>query len=97
MTAPIDAGIDGVIATNTTLARDGLKSPQANETGGLSGAPLTARSLDMLHEIVRFTEGRLPIVSVGGVMSAAHAQARLDAGASLVQIYTGLVYGGPGL
>ena len=97
LTAAMDAGIDGIIATNTTLARDGLKSPQANETGGLSGAPLTVRSLDMLREIVRFTEARLPVISVGGVMSAEHAQARLDAGASLVQLYTGLVYGGPSL
>ena len=97
LTAAMHAGIDGIIATNTTLARDGLKSPQAVETGGLSGAPLTARSLHTLREIVRFTEGRLPVVSVGGVMSAEHARARLDAGASLVQLYTGLVYGGPAL
>lgn len=95
--AALDAGIDGVIATNTTLARDGLTSPLAQETGGLSGAPLTARSLQMLQEILRVTEGRLPVISVGGVMSAEHARARLDAGASLVQLYTGLVYGGPDL
>ena len=97
LTAAMDAGTDGIIATNTTLGRDGLKSPQATETGGLSGAPLTARSLDMLREILCFTGGRLPVISVGGVMSAEHAQARIDAGASLVQLYTGLVYGGPGL
>ncbi|MCK6525368.1 quinone-dependent dihydroorotate dehydrogenase [Myxococcota bacterium] len=97
LTAAIDAGIDGVIATNTTLNRDGLKSPLSAEVGGLSGAPLTQRSLGALQEIVRFTEGRLPVISVGGVMTAEHAQARLDAGASLVQLYTGLVYGGPDL
>lgn len=90
-------GVDGVIATNTTLGRDGLRSPRASETGGLSGAPLATRSLAMLRQIVACTQGRLPVVSVGGIMTPQDAQERLDAGAALVQVYTGLVYAGPGL
>jgi dihydroorotate dehydrogenase len=90
-------GMDGVIATNTTLARQDLVEPAAKESGGLSGAPLTRRSLHMVTEIVRRTQGRLPVVAVGGVMNVGDARRCLDAGAVLVQIYTGLVYAGPGL
>ena len=90
-------GMDGVIATNTTLARNGLHSPLAAEAGGLSGAPLFMKSLRMVRQIWRLTEGKLPIVGVGGIHNAATAQAMLDAGASLVQVYTGLIYQGPGL
>ena len=90
-------GMDGVIATNTTLSRESLSSPLASETGGLSGAPLFFRSLRMVRQIWRLTNGQLPIIGVGGVHNAATAQAMLDAGASLVQIYTGLIYQGPGL
>lgn len=89
--------MDGVIATNTTLARQGLDEPAAQESGGLSGAPLTRRSLQMVAEICRRTQGRLPVVAVGGVMNAGDARRCLDAGAVLVQVYTGLVYAGPGL
>jgi dihydroorotate dehydrogenase len=95
--AIIGAGMDGVIAANTTLSRDGLCSPQAIESGGLSGAPVRARSTAMVRKIHNLTEGKLPIVGVGGIMSATDALEKLDAGAVLVQIYTGLVYAGPGL
>lgn len=91
------AGMDGVIATNTTLTRDGLRSPLINETGGLSGAPLFMKSLRLVHQIWQLTGGSLPVIGVGGIHNADTAQAMLDAGASLVQVYTGLVYRGPGL
>ena len=93
----LDTGMDGVIATNTTLARDGLRSAHQEETGGLSGSPLRVRSEAMLEKIVRHLGGRIPIVSVGGIMSAEDAKRRLDLGAALVQVYTGLIYRGPGL
>jgi dihydroorotate dehydrogenase len=90
-------GMDGVIATNTTLGRDGLRSKHAVEIGGLSGGPLRLRSETVLHSVVKKLDGRLPVVSVGGIMRPEHARARLDAGATLVQVYTGLVYAGPAL
>lgn len=95
--AALAAGIDGVIATNTTTERPALRSAQHGEAGGLSGAPLLARSTAMVASIQRRTAGRLPIVACGGILSADDAQAKLDAGASLVQLYTGLIYGGPKL
>ncbi len=96
--AIVASGVDGIIAANTTVARpDGLRSPHAAETGGLSGAALGDRSLQLLVTIHRIVAGRLPIVSCGGVMGADDAQARIAAGASLVQLYTGLVFGGPSL
>ncbi len=90
-------GMDGVIATNTTLGRDGLRSQHAAEAGGLSGEPLRLRSEAVLHSVVKKLDGRLPVVSVGGIMRPEHARARLDAGAALVQVYTGLIYTGPAL
>ena len=93
----VRTGMDGVIATNTTLGREGLRSKQREETGGLSGEPLRVRIEAVLHSVVKKLDGRLPIVSVGGIMSPEHAGARLDAGAVLVQVYTGLVFTGPGL
>lgn len=87
-------GLSGIIATNTTLARDGL-STMTHEQGGLSGRPLAARSLEILQHLVRVTDGRLPIISVGGISSADDVRQRLDAGASLVQVYTGWIYRGP--
>ena len=90
-------GMDGVIATNTTLGRAGLRSNQREETGGLSGEPLRVRSEAVLRTVVKKLDGRLPVVSVGGIMKPEDAKARLDAGAALVQVYTGLVYAGPGL
>jgi dihydroorotate dehydrogenase len=93
----VDSGMDGVIATNTTLGRDGLRSPIQNEEGGLSGAPLRNRSEAILAKVLRMGNGRLPVISVGGIMSPEDAKRRLDMGAALVQVYTGLVYAGPGL
>ena len=93
----LELGVDGLVAANTTIRRDGLSSPLAQENGGLSGAPLNLRCLELTRQIVSRTQGRLPVVSVGGIMSPADAQARLDAGALLVQLYTGLVYHGPAL
>ena len=95
--AILDTGMDGVIAGNTTLDRQGLTSPLKSETGGMSGAPLRARSTAMLRAAVRLTGGKLPVVASGGVMDPAGAREKLDAGAVLVQLYTGLIFAGPGL
>ena len=92
------AGIDGIIVSNTTVARPpGLRSPRASEAGGLSGRPLFGPSTALLAEIYRLTEGRLPLIGVGGVANAENAYAKIRAGASLVQLYTALVFGGPTL
>jgi dihydroorotate dehydrogenase len=91
------AGLDGIIATNTTIDRAGLDHPLAREEGGLSGAALGARSTEVVARIAERVHGALPIVGVGGIMGPDDARAKLDAGATLVQIYTGLVYEGPGL
>lgn len=93
----LDHRMDGVIATNTTIGREGLTSPRAKEEGGLSGRPLQAKSLEMVSKIYKRTNGRLPVVGVGGVDDASCVQKMLDTGAVLVQIYTGLIYEGPGL
>jgi dihydroorotate dehydrogenase len=93
----VDKKIDGVIATNTTVSRAGLKSSNANQTGGLSGSPLRGFSLQTVQKIHDLSRGALPIIAVGGIMSRDDAKAALDAGASLVQIFTGLLYRGPGL
>ncbi len=95
--AILRTGMDGVIATNTTRAREGLRSNYQSETGGLSGSPLRARSEAVLHQIVKRVDGQIPVVSVGGIMNPEDAKRRLDMGATLVQVYTGLVYRGPGL
>ena len=89
--------MDGIIATNTTLARGGLTSKHRGETGGLSGSPLRARSEAVLCQIVKRVNGKIPVVSVGGIMTPQDAQKRLDLGATLIQVYTGMVYQGPGL
>lgn len=91
------AGIDGVVISNTTIQREGLHSPLASEMGGLSGKPLAAISTAMVRKVVQRTQGRLPVVASGGVHSAADAQEKLDAGAVLVQLLTGMIYEGPGL
>jgi dihydroorotate dehydrogenase len=93
----IDSKMDGVIVNNTTLAREGLKSNYQSESGGLSGKPLSARSVAVLHQTVKRVNGKIPIVSVGGIMTPDDAKRRLDAGATLIQIYTGLIYRGPSL
>ncbi|MDI6103588.1 quinone-dependent dihydroorotate dehydrogenase [Actinoplanes sp. NEAU-A12] len=93
-------GAAGIIATNTTLSRDGLAPADrhlASEAGGLSGAPLTARSRQVVRFVHTESGGRLPIIGVGGIMSADDASRLLDAGASLVQLYTGFIYRGPDL
>ena len=87
-------GLDGIIATNTTLARPGFFA-SVNETGGLSGAPLRRRSTEIVGYIARVTSGRLPIIGVGGITDVESAAEKLDAGATLVQLYTGLIYRGP--
>ncbi|MXU65393.1 quinone-dependent dihydroorotate dehydrogenase [Oceanomicrobium pacificus] len=90
----LDAGLSAVIATNTTLSRDGLASPHAAEAGGLSGQPLFDRSTRVLARLSAETGGAIPLVGVGGVASADQAFEKIRAGASAVQLYTGLVYGG---
>ena len=90
-------GLDAIIATNTTIARDGLKSPGADETGGLSGAPLFQRSTRVLAALHYMTRGRMPLIGVGGVATAEQAYEKIRAGASAVQLYTGMVYQGVSL
>jgi dihydroorotate dehydrogenase len=91
-------GIDGIVVANTTVARPpGLRSRAAGETGGLSGRPRVLPSTALLGEMYRLTQGRLPLVGVGGVASAADAYAKIRAGAALVQLYTALVFAGPSL
>lgn len=93
----IAAGVAGIVATNTTLSRAGVeRHPRAAEQGGLSGAPLEALATSVVSRCYARAAGRVPIVGVGGVMDAAGAYAKIRAGATLVQVYTGLVYGGPG-
>lgn len=89
-----DLKLDGIIATNTTLARPGALAA-VNEAGGLSGAPVRRRSTEIINYIARATNGRLPIIGVGGIMDEEAAGEKLDAGATLVQLYTGLIYRGP--
>lgn len=91
-------GLDGIIISNTTIAREGLVSGvNANETGGLSGAPLFAMSTGVLAEMYRLTQGRIPLVGVGGISSGDDAYAKIRAGASLLQLYSALTYEGPAL
>lgn len=90
--------IDGVIATNTTLARDVVQGmPNGEETGGLSGAPVRHQSTLVIQQLSRQLAGELPIIGVGGILSGADAEEKMTAGASLVQVYSGLIYRGPGL
>ncbi|MGB8930518.1 MAG: quinone-dependent dihydroorotate dehydrogenase, partial [Anaeromyxobacteraceae bacterium] len=92
----IDAGANGIIATNTTLSRPGLAShPVAREQGGLSGAPLEPLATACVRRAYATARGRVPIIGAGGVMTAADAWAKIRAGATLVQAYTGFIYGGP--
>ena len=91
------AGVDGLVATNTTLSREGMSGLHAEEAGGLSGEPLRRRSTEIVCWLARETGGTLPIVGAGGISRPEHALEKLDAGATLVQVYTGLVYAGPTL
>ncbi|AWK87638.1 quinone-dependent dihydroorotate dehydrogenase [Azospirillum thermophilum] len=94
----LESGIDGLIVSNTTITRPPeIPEPVRNEAGGLSGRPLFGPSTAVLKEMYALTGGRLPLVGVGGVSSGADAYAKIRAGASLVQFYSALVYGGPGL
>ena len=95
--AALEAGCDGLIATNTTLGRDRLDDPRKDEAGGLSGQPLHHRALETVAALRRFSEGKLTLIGVGGIASAGQAYSFIRAGASLVQLYSGLVYQGPGL
>lgn len=94
-------GIDGIVATNTTVSREGLLTSKEKvdliANGGLSGAPITERSLEVVRYISKKTGGKMPLIAVGGIMSAQDALNMLDAGATLIQIYTGFIYEGPGL
>ena len=89
-----DTGVDAIIATNTTLSRDGLTSPHRDETGGLSGAPLFEASTRILAQLSTLTDGRIPLIGVGGIGSADQAYAKICAGASAVQLYSAMVYQG---
>ncbi|HSH52738.1 MAG TPA: quinone-dependent dihydroorotate dehydrogenase [Bacteroidales bacterium] len=93
-------GIDGIVATNTTRSREGLKTDKEKikkiGDGGLSGAPLTKRSTEIIRYLHKKSEGNMPIIGVGGIMSVKDALEKLDAGATLIQVYTGFIYHGPG-
>jgi dihydroorotate dehydrogenase len=94
----LNVGMDGFIATNTTLSRDGIaSSPFRDETGGLSGRPLAKRSTEIIRRIHQQTGGRVPIIGVGGIFSGEDAYEKIRAGASLVQVYTGMIYRGPSI
>ncbi|MBI9048524.1 MAG: quinone-dependent dihydroorotate dehydrogenase [Anaerolineaceae bacterium] len=92
----MDTGLDGVIISNTSLDRHGLKSALGEtEYGGLSGAPIMKHSTELIKTVMKRTEGKLPIIASGGVMNVHDAQEKLDAGAKLVQLYTGMIFEGP--
>ena len=94
----LDGGLDGLIATNTTISRSEVEGCDfATQAGGLSGAPVTDKSTQVISEFNRHLGGKIPIIGVGGIMSAEDAKAKLDAGATLVQLYTGFIYHGPPL
>ncbi|MCS7460128.1 quinone-dependent dihydroorotate dehydrogenase [Paenibacillus doosanensis] len=92
-----DSGVSGIIASNTTISRAGLTHPHKGEAGGLSGKPLTERSTKLIHTVYAAMEGKLPIIGSGGIFTAEDAYAKICAGASLVEVYTALIYEGPGL
>jgi dihydroorotate dehydrogenase len=92
--AALESGAEGFIATNTTVSREGLSTP-TREVGGLSGRPLAARARAVVAAVARRTAGRVPIIGVGGIADAGDVRRMEDAGANLVQLYTGFVYGGP--
>ena len=89
--------IDGLIATNTTLSREGLYSENKSEMGGLSGKPVTKKSTEVIRFLHEKSKNAFPIIGVGGIHSPEDAIEKLEAGASLVQLYTGFVYEGPGV
>ena len=97
----LSEGVDGVVATNTTISREGLatdsESVSAMGPGGVSGAPVRARSTEVIRHLAAKSQGQFPIIGVGGIDSVEAAHEKLDAGASLVQVYSGMIYQGPGL
>ncbi len=93
----LDRGLDALIVSNTTISRPELKSRHAGEAGGLSGAPLRALALERVRDFRKATGGAIPLIGVGGIANADHAWERIRAGASLVQLYSAMVYHGPGL
>ncbi|NEZ42713.1 quinone-dependent dihydroorotate dehydrogenase [Paenibacillus alvei] len=93
----VQSGVSGIIATNTTLSRMGATHVHRLENGGLSGKPLTERSTEVVSQVYRMTKGAIPIVGSGGIFTAEDAYQKIRAGASLVEIYTGLIYKGPGI
>ncbi|MDB5054908.1 MAG: dihydroorotate dehydrogenase [Bacilli bacterium] len=93
----VESGVFGIIATNTTLSRQGLRHKHALEAGGLSGKPLTKRSTEVIRRIYTQTKGKLPIIGSGGIFTAEDAYDKIRAGASLIEVYTALIYEGPGL
>lgn len=95
--ALLESGVSGIVATNTTLSRDGLKHRHAKESGGLSGKPLTALSTQTIRRIYGLTKGKVPIIGSGGIFTAQDAYDKIRAGADAVEIYTGMIYRGPGI
>ncbi len=93
----LDQGVEGIIATNTTTGRDGLVVARCDHSGGLSGKPLEQRSTGVVRRVAELAGGRLAVIGVGGVFDADGVQEKLDAGADLVQVYTGMIYQGPGV
>jgi dihydroorotate dehydrogenase len=90
--------IDAVIATNTTISRTAVCNlPHGNEAGGLSGSPVLSLSNQTIHHLFQYLQNRIPIIGVGGILSGEDVRQKIDAGASLVQLYTGLIYRGPKL
>ena len=93
--------LDGIVSSNTTISRDGLATPQAEianiGAGGLSGAPLRKRATEVVRYLHTNSDGTIPIIASGGIFTAADAKEKLDAGASLIQVYTGFIYEGPGI
>nr|AYQ73116.1 quinone-dependent dihydroorotate dehydrogenase [Cohnella candidum] len=95
--AILQSGVSGIIATNTTIGRDGLTHAHAGQTGGLSGRPLTKKSTEVIRTLYSLTQGKLPIIGSGGIFDANDAYEKIRAGASLVEVYTALIYRGPGV
>ena len=95
--AAMSAGVSGIVATNTTVSRNGISSPRASESGGLSGPPLRSLANHVVKRIFRLTQNRVPVIGVGGIANAEDAYERIRAGATLVQLYTALIYSGPTL
>ncbi len=91
----LDLGIDGFIAVNTTLSRKGLRHPHAQESGGLSGKPLSDTATEKIRHIYQITKGKVPIIGVGGIFTGEDAYKKIRAGARLIQVYTGMIYRGP--